>query len=266
MPVVSVPTSFNISLEFDTPGLGRRMSSLVIDLLVQYVYLMLIGYMMRTLFAPVSDFNKWALWLIFSLPVLLYHIVWEAIANGQSIGKKITGLRVVSLNGGRPTISQLLIRWLLRISDLWIIPLLILAFYLIAGLGNAELIFIFVFAMGFLMTDIMLVARSEKAQRIGDILAQTIVIKTSTKESLNSTIFTEVEQDYAPLFPQAMRISDKDLNFIKKILDRNKKSPYSKELMSAAEKVKAYLQLETDLPPGAFLERLLKDYNYLSSR
>lgn len=263
MPVVSVPTSFNISLEFDAPGLGRRSLSLFIDMLVQYLYIILVSYIMSVLY---WGRDEWALWLILLSPVFLYHLIWELTSNGQSIGKKMTKLRVVSINGGRPSVSQLLIRWLLRISDLWIVILLYLLIYLMAGGGGVESVIAFMFGMGFLVADIILVANSKRAQRIGDILAQTIVIKTSAKESLHNTIFREVAEDYVLRFPEVMRISDRDLNIIKNLLNDAGRSGNQEKLAAAAEKVKAYLKIQTDMYPDEFLESLLKDYNYLSAK
>ena len=266
MPIVSVPTSFNISLEFDAPGLGRRWVALLIDMIVQILYVILASYLLNKIsfgFDSDAGFNQWAIGLLVMSPIFLYHILFESLTNGQSIGKKIMSLRVVSINGGRPSISQLLIRWLLRVSDLWIVILLLMLFTFRGG-GDTEGLIAFTFGMAFLLTDIILVANSKKAQRIGDILAQTIVIKTSAKESLHNTIFREVEEGYVPAFPQVMRISDKDLNIIKNLLSNAKNSRHHEELDVAAAKVKNYLQIETDMYPYEFLERLLKDYNYLS--
>lgn len=266
MPIVSVPTSFNISLEFDAPGLGRRWVALLIDMIVQILYIILASYLLNKIsfgFDSDAGFNQWAIGLLVMSPIFLYHILFESLTNGQSIGKKVMSLRVVSINGGRPSISQLLIRWLLRVSDLWIVILLIMLLTFRGG-GDTEGMIAFAFGMAFLLTDIILVANSKKAQRIGDILAQTIVIKTSAKESLHNTIFREVEEGYVPAFPQVMRISDKDLNIIKNLLSNAKNSRHHEELAVAAAKVKNYLQIETDMYPYEFLERLLKDYNYLS--
>ncbi len=257
MAIVTVPTSFNIDLEFDVPGLGRRTASLLLDMFAQYLYMVLASYLMSKL-SWLDD--HWALGLILMSPVFLYHIIMEISTNGQSIGKKVMNLRVVSLSGGRPSISQLLIRWLLRVSDLWMVILLYLLINVVAGGGGTEAIIAFVFGMGFLITDIVLVSNGKKPQRIGDLLAQTILIKTSVKESLDNTIFQEVEDGYTPLFPEVMRISDKDLNIIKNLLNTKK----HEDISVAAEKVKEFLQIKTDMYPDQFLERLLTDYNYLS--
>ena len=261
MPIVTVPTSFNIDLEFDAPGLGRRTVALLIDMTVQCLYLIFTFYWIDDQFG-VQGLDNWAISLLAMCPVFLYHISWELFTNGQSIGKKVMKLRVVSLNGGRPSLGQLLIRWLLRVSDLWIMLLFLLIISVLGGDGDTEALIVLVFGMGFLITDIVLASNGKKPQRIGDLLAQTILIKTSTRESLDNTIFTEVEENYEPMFPQVMRISDRDLNIIKSLLNGKNHT----ELAAAAEKVKDFLQIDTHLYPDEFLERLLKDYNYLSAR
>lgn len=271
MPVINVPTSFNINLQFDVPGMGRRLASLFIDMVVQFCYCVCISYLLNNIksnFKTIDEnnFNMWAIELILLLPVLLYHIILEVTNNGQSVGKKMMKLRVISTTGGRPGLGQLLIRWLLRISDTWIILLLFLLLYVLAGFGNSQAILIVIFGILFLMADIILVLISTKNQRIGDVLAQTIVIKTNLKESLDNTVFREVEDDYKPVFTGVMRISDSDLNAIKQLLDNSKKSHNYNMLVPAADKVKKYLNIETNMEPYEFLDRLLKDYNYLSSK
>lgn len=227
MPIVKIPTSFNISLEFDTPGLGRRLASLFFDMLIQYAYIYLIIELHSSVFQAQWQ-NSWAIWLILLSPVFVYHIFSEVALNGQSLGKKIMKLRVVNLNGGRPSISQFLIRWLLRVSDLWIVILLFLLISFMGGQGNTETIIAVLFGFGFLITDIILVSNSSKGQRIGDVLAQTILIKINRAETLNSTIFREVEKEYVPAFPQVMRISDRDLNIIKTLINNGNEKQNSR--------------------------------------
>ena len=69
----------------------------------------------------------------------------------------------------------------------------------------------------------MLVVSSKKSQRIGDILARTIVIRTNRKASIEETVFQEVADSYTPVFPQIMQLSDRDINAIKSILETARK-------------------------------------------
>jgi hypothetical protein len=78
-------------------------------------------------------------------------------------------------------------------------------------------------------------------------------------------VFQEVENTYTPQFPQIMRLSDKDINAIKSILESARRRNDDAVADTAAEKIKRHLGIETQMPPAEFLEVLLKDYNYLST-
>jgi len=213
-----------------------------------------------------SQYNIQAAGLLLFLPVLLYHAVMEITMNGQSIGKRIMGIRVVNEIGGRPGISQFLIRWLLRVSDVWIVVIIIILASNANLFRNAETAFIFLAAFGFLVTDIVLVVSTRKGQRIGDILAKTILIRINTKGNIEDTVFIEVADSYVPTFPQIMQLSDKDINAIKSILETSRKKDDYNMAETACSKIKAYLKIESSMSPFDFLEVLLKDYNYLSTK
>jgi len=270
MPVISIPTSFNIDVAFEVPGFGRRMVSLLIDMAVEICYLISASWLADKLigdeisWSEDGQHNLWAIQLLLIAPVFLYHIIMEITTNGQSVGKKIMHLRVVNRNGGKASVSQFLIRWLLRVSDLWIVILLALLLSMGNGTG-LQTFFMFILGFGFLVTDIVLVASSKRGQRIGDLLAHTILIRTNKHEDLAETIFREVREDYIPVFPQVMQISDRDLNIVKNLLDNANRTHRYDSLRTAADRVKTYLKIETDMEPYQFLDKLLEDYNYLST-
>ena len=269
MAAIKVTTNFNIDVEFEIPEFYRRLISLLIDVVVEYVYLRIASEIYRNILLNSnldrdSQYDLQAYGLLLFLPVMLYHVVLEITMNGQSIGKKIMGIRVVNENGGRPSISQFVIRWLLRISDVWIAILLVI----IAADPNfgrdAQTTFITLAAFAWLVTDIVLVVSSKKSQRIGDILAKTILIRINTKSNIEDTVFMEVADSYVPSFPQIMKLSDKDINAIKSILETARKKGDFTMADAAAHKIKTHLKIETDMSPFDFLDVLLKDYNYLS--
>ena len=271
MGVIKVPTNFNIELEFEVPEFYRRFISLLIDMIIEYFYLRIAGeiyssYQRNTNYSDEgTQHNLWAIGLLLFLPIMIYHVVLEITMNGQSLGKKITGLRVVDENGGKASISQFVIRWLLRLSDLWIVAIL---FFIASDprFLNTETVFIVVFGLSFLITDIVLVVSSKKGQRIGDILAKTILIRTHTKGSIEDTVFIEVADSYVPSFPQIMQLSDKDINAIKSILETARKKSDFNMAEAASAKIKAHLKIESAMSPFDFLDVLLKDYNYLSTK
>ena len=272
MAVIKVPTSFNIDLEFEVPEFYRRLFSLLLDIIIEYFYLRIAIEIMKAIAnssgssSPDAQYNLWAISLLMILPVMVYHLVLEITMNGQSIGKRLMNLRVVNENGGRPAISQFIIRWLLRVSDVWIVLLIFIMLSDPEFGRNPETTFIVLAALGFLITDIILVVATPKSQRLGDILAKTILIRSNTKGSISDTVFIAVAESYIPAFPQIMQLGDKDINAIKNILESARKRGDSRSAVNAGEKIKKYLNIESSLPPFEFLEILLKDYNYLSSK
>jgi len=268
MAITKVPTSFNIDLEFEIPEFHRRLFSWLIDVFIQIFYILIASKIYSAIvsstFSSGNDadmYNREGLGTIFFLPILVYHVVLEITMNGQSIGKKLIGIRVVNENGGKASISQFLIRWLIRVSDFVILAIIIygpllgplLAWFL---LGSTLL----------LVTDVILVVSTQKSQRLGDILAHTILIKTNTKGSVHDTVFVEVADNYIPAFPQIMQLSDRDINAVKGILDAALKKGDFQMASMASEKIKNYLKIETTLSPFVFLETVMKDYNYLSTK
>jgi uncharacterized RDD family membrane protein YckC len=272
MGAIKVPTNFNIELEFEIPEFYRRMIALLIDIIIEILYFRLILVNIIESMSRKSNpfdgdeqFNINALVLILFLPIMVYHLVCELVFNGQSLGKKIMSLRVVDEKGGKASISQFVIRWLLRVSDLWAVVLLILLLQM-AATGRSGNVFILLLGLGFLITDIVLVVSSKKGQRIGDILAHTILIRTNTRSSIEETVFQEVADSYVPSFPEIMRLSDKDINAIKSILETARKKGDFNMAANASEKIKSHLRIDSAMSPFDFMEVLLKDYNYLSTK
>lgn len=256
MAIVKVPTNFNIDIEFEAPEFHRRMIAVLIDFTLQFIYLVIIARiyfgMMGNKFSENALENMYWTWIIIMVPGFLYHLVCELTMNGQSIGKKLLHIRVVNENGGRATVSQILIRFLLNPLNYLFLSFLYQGIFFVVFL--------------FLIADIVVAVSTRKLQRIGDILAHTILIRTDPKGSVHDTVFMEVAQDYVPSFPQIMQLSDRDINSIKGILDTaiNKRDFHLAEI--AALKIKNHLKIETSLSPFEFLETVMKDYNYLSTK
>src|SRR5258706_12659307 len=103
MSVIKVPTSFNIDVEFEIPEFYRRLIALLIDMLIEFFYFKIAIEIIKSLARNSDvfdeDINFWAIWMLLILPIMLYHLVLEITMNGQSVGKKIMGIRVVNENG-----------------------------------------------------------------------------------------------------------------------------------------------------------------------
>jgi uncharacterized RDD family membrane protein YckC len=267
MSTIRVATNFNIDIEFIAPPFYRRLIAWVIDMVVLIFYVVVASkfYIWFSDQLPYSEdghVTNWAVRLLLALPFMLYHVVLEITMNGQSIGKKIMGIRVVSENGGRPSISQFIIRWLIRTSDYTLILIVIFLPYVFVF--GPTVYWSVAGAFALLVTDLILV-NMKKQQRLGDILAHTVLIDTKEKEKITDTVFLEVADTYVPQFPEIMQLSDRDINSLKGIIDTARKHKDHNMALMAAEKIKAHLKIDTQLEPEEFLEILLKDYNYLST-
>lgn len=240
MSSIRIPTSFNIDLEFDIPEFHRRLLALVIDWAILIVYIIVAVKVLESVIQTAGSqssvpFNVAILLAL--IPFFLYFLLTEVWMNGQSLGKKVMRMRVVNMDGGKPTLGQFVIRWLLRPVD---------------------------FGMTFCVGGLLSVIFSKYSQRLGDLAAGTILISTNTRAGLEETIFIETAQDYVPQFPQVMRLSDRDLNTIRSLLERAKGSDHFHIAATASEKIRTVLKIETPMEPYEFLETLLKDYNHIS--
>ena len=189
---------------------------------------------------------------------MLYQLFFELFLNGQTIGKKIAGIKVIDKEGREPTWGQYITRWILCIGNLFIfiVPYIIL-------LSPFAMIFFLVLYL----PDFLCIVISAKAQRLGDLAAGTVVIDSKYRANINETIYLQIEDNnYQPLFPQVMRLSDRDINGIRNLLNVKRQSDdNTRYVIDVSQKIKTVLGIESDLYPTDFLEQLLKDYNYFTA-
>lgn len=177
------------------------------------------------------------------------------IMNGRSPGKLALNLKVITEDGGQPTIGQYLIRWVFRPLDF--------PYWIIFASINGVLPW-WCFPLGF--SGVACVAYTSKSQRIGDIVAGTILIDLKKAASWEDTVFAELSETYKPRFPQVMQLSDRDINTLKSIIDTAKKKNDHALAKRIADRIKSKISIESDDYALDFLETLLLDYNYYSSR
>lgn len=261
MAAIKIPTAFNIDLEFEAADLGQRFVAWLIDLAIRIAYMVLV-WVVSANSSWSSDTRNVFSFLLITIPISLYFLVSEVLLKGQTLGKKAVGLKVVSLIGNTPSFSQHMIRWVFRIFET---PFLFLALIgVIASERDAGALIVLMLLMVLSpVVPIVAMVRSKYNQRVGDVVAGTIVVNTKTKSSLNDTIFREVSQtDYQPHFPQILRLSDKDLNKVKELMDRALRSNNLELAAKVSYRVRDVLKIETNMDHMQFLETLLNDYNY----
>lgn len=156
---VRFETPEQIDIELEVAGLGSRFMAKMLDLLVQsllfVVTLILILLIVGVLgeFPAIRQMGSYVM-IILAAGIYLFVIGWnvyyEVRHNGQTPGKRWTGIRVVRETGGPVDFRSSAIRNLLAIADF--IPVVFL-------LGS------------------FLVVVTKRAQRLGDMAAATLVIR-----------------------------------------------------------------------------------------
>jgi uncharacterized RDD family membrane protein YckC len=263
MAAISIPTAFNISLEFEVSPFGRRLIAWIIDTSLQALYCagFISLFLDGDLYFSDSMETQAAFVLFCVLPVSSYHFVMEVFCKGQSLGKMATGIRVVDMMGGEPSVSQYLIRLLFRSFSL--IPLL--GAIIADVMGKESVLYNMVLALVAIAIFVMFLT-SKYSQRLGDRLAGTLVIRNRAEANINTTIFLEVsDTTYTVRYPEVMKLSDRDLNGIRNLLAVKSTG---KDAMAYTERISTRVQqvlgITTEQEPRQFLEQLLWDYNYLT--
>lgn len=263
MSLIKISTIFNIDLEFEIAPVYKRILAYMVDFSVLLIYIVSMKYLYYNGVVLTDNYMNQRIgldMLTISLPMLLYSVVCEVLMHGQTLGKKLFNIRVISLSGGEPTLSQYLIRWMFRVFE-W--PFL---FGYIMFSGTAFTAYIFLtFFLG--LTVAIIIAATRKNQRFGDLAANTVVVDTRSDFSVNDTVFMEInEENYEVKYPEVLRLSDRDINTIKNVLDISHKNHQQELSERVALKVQNVLNISTEMPADDFLQKLLSDYNYLATR
>ena len=260
MSTVQINTAFNVGLDFEIAPFHKRLFAYLIDFALLAIYLFGMKYLLYELFNLSREKSSGFDILIISLPMLFYSLLTELLLNGQTFGKKLMQIRVISLEGGEPTFGQFILRWTTKFFE-W--PFLFGYLY-----ASSVALFLYALYTGFFGVAVVIaILVSKKSQRLGDMAAGTVVVDAKTSMSVNDTIFIAVNAtNYKPLFPEVMRLSDNDINTIKTVLTLAKKNHNHDICMRIEYKVKDVLKIESKLSSTDFLEKLLEDYNYLATK
>ena len=124
MAIITITTPFNIDLEFKVAAFFKRVLAWIVDIFVICMYFILMLKIVFPLFNVDSKVISVIAGLILLIPVMVYQIAFEIFFNGQTIGKRMAGIKIIDKEGNEPSWGQYLLRWLLALgnyftSDLW---------------------------------------------------------------------------------------------------------------------------------------------------
>lgn len=250
MKAISIPTYLNIDLKFELANVGTRFGAYLIDWVIKWLYVVIVSSVSSITLSG----NSVVLSFFVYMPFIFYSFFLEWLNKGQSIGKYFLKLRVVGVDGNYPSIYQCATRWLFLGADMWLIWLFIFVHPAFSALA--------VFSP---LIGGLLIIFSDKNQRFGDMAANTVVISTRQKEIyIEDTIYAYAtkKQGYEPKYPEIMRLTDKDINKIRILLEKGDQTMNPEIANRLAKHIKNLLKIESDGDNYTFLKQLLNDYNY----
>ncbi|KKJ01115.1 RDD family protein [Prochlorothrix hollandica] len=250
---ITLQTPESVELEFTLAGIGNRVLAVVIDYLLLFtglsLFLVLWSFMAEQTVDVIQqvsgDTDNLELWLaaiallLFSIIYGGYFVAFECLWQGQTPGKRLTKIRVIS-NTGRPAnLHQASLRTLLRPLD--------------------EFCFI-----GFFL---VLLQRQE--QRLGDLVAGTLVVQataSSASRSLHLSPQAQMLADYVLEQSDLSRLHPDDFGVVREYLRRRKHfNPQAKAKVSLelAERIRDTLglgQIPAQTTADQFLEGVYVAY------
>lgn len=231
---VHVQTAQNVTIAYRAAGVGHRIGAYFIDVLVTYAYL----FVAILLVSELSNDGGLALIVLLALPFIGYHLLCEVFFDGQSVGKRAVGIKVVRLDGGPPTLGAYLLRWVLRIVD----------------------ILLFTGAVA-----VVAIMASRHGQRLGDMAAGTTVVKLDAPVALEDTLLVNLDEDHVVRFPRVDRLTDADVETLREVLARFRREGRTTRTMQLLDRAKRAVERKMGIesvamPAPQFLRQVVRDY------
>ena len=244
MKTIEIKTSQNVTIEYELASLWDRLLAFLIDFVIVFLFC----YLVLSVFGSSLDMDSFllarALYVFVPLfTFILYHFISEALASGQTWGKKVLKIKVLRLDSSSSGLSDYLLRS---------------TFYLVD----------FLFSAGILAA--LLISTSKRNQRLGDMAANTAVVKLIPSYTLKLKDILKIStiQDYEPLYPEVQDLSEEDMLLIKNTINRYYKQKNTAH-QKAIRELTVHLQKVLDLAKVprdkiGFLKTLIKDYIVLT--
>lgn len=255
MKTIEFESAQNVKIEYEFASVGQRFLAALMDFFAFGIYFVIFGMVAGFSGFFEADYGSFLFFqlLLMKLPWIFYNPIIEYLTQGQSLGKYIMGIRVVTSSGERPGLREVFTRWVFKGDFLWI---------------SADFFVLFWFGIGLL--GIIFAGTSERRQRMGDVMANTFVIKNKSthRYSLRDVLSIKDQENYTPEYPQAVRFTDEDMLLIKRTIQRVHANPNPATKKLAVELAEESARLmgleETPTKRLKFLQTLLQDYVVLT--
>jgi uncharacterized RDD family membrane protein YckC len=238
MDQVAINTTQNVNINFNLASFGDRMFAYIIDEIIKLAYALTIVFFVSffDITNGMDDWSAGAIYGVLLLPAMFYSLALESLLEGQTIGKRAMKTKVVKIDGYQASFGDYLIRWAMRLVDIY---------------SNSY------------MVGVIAIVASKNAQRLGDMAAGTAVISLKNKYTIDSTILENIGDAYQPIYPMVVKLSDNDMRIIKNsytIAEKKKDTETLRKLRIKIEDVMGTKNVSGN--DSDFIKTVLKDYNF----
>jgi len=238
MKATELPSFQNVSIEYVLPSAFDRCLAWFVDIFLLGTFSGISALIGSLVFG--SD-KGWILYFVILPVFFFYSLLFEIFNQGQTPGKKLMNLRVIRADGAIPQLNNFFIRWAFRMLDIYL------------TLGGAA---------------ILSIAASSRNQRIGDFMANTMVVKkTNSRVSLKTMgSLSKISKDSVK-YPGVVSLSENDMLLVKETVIRYKKyknDAHNKAINLLVSKIENELDIKCDKSKVEFLETLIHDYVILT--
>lgn len=243
MKNIEIKTTQNVTLEYELADLRDRLIAFFIDLLVILVAMVLVSIVSYGIFEISGGVWQSLVSMFIICIFIFYTVVMETLNKGQSVGKMAMKIQVIKTVGGQAMFPDYVARWVFRMIDI----------YLSFG-GIAS----------------VLISSSPKGQRIGDIVANTAVVKLVPRIDLKleDLLGIDSKDSYVPTYPEAKNLFEEDVVLIKNTLTRHGKyanDAHAAALKELAQQITKVLHVrQQEHSESQFLRNVLRDYVVLT--
>ena len=227
---ISFTTPEGLEIEMNLAGLGSRIGAAIVDGVLLGIILLLAAFGMFGL-ADLLDSSLLVAGLaslVLSLITVGYFVAFEALNDGRTPGKAMFSIRTVGIDGDPVGFGAALVRNLLRLVDL---------FPLLPILGPISILV------------------SERNQRIGDLAARTVVVRTVRRMAgggpADGIATPEVTWDVSG-------VSETELELARRFLDRRSSLTPAKRTELAGDVAHRLRRSVPGIPPDSQDETVIE--------
>ncbi len=251
---IHIETPEKIRFTYNISEIGTRIAAYIMDVVIQILAIVLVlillfasGALYKDFFS-IFDFGSATpdlislvmafLFILYFFIQWLYFILFEVLLNGQSPGKKMMKIRVIRSNGEALDFSTIVIRNLLRAVDSFPV------FHFLGGLVT--------------MID-------KKARRLGDIVADTLVVHElplylKEPDFITNARITTLDKS----LKMEKKLNEEELYILRRFLnDYEKLPPDNQEKLAAnlAEEIRKKLNIQENIAdPIYFIKRVYNEH------